>query len=87
LYGSGAEAGTIRFIPNKPDFDKFTADATAGVGDTEHSGGSLNERVDAVLNLPVTSDFAVRLAAGYELAGIYPRRESCGTQFFAHPRS
>ena len=26
LYGSGAEAGTIRFIPNKPDFDKFTAD-------------------------------------------------------------
>ena len=70
LYGSGAEAGTIRFIPNRPDFDKFTADATAGVGNTEHSGGSLNERVDGVLNLPVTSDFAVRLAAGYEhLAG------------------
>ena len=70
LYGSGAEAGTIRFIPNRPDFDRFTADATAGVGSTEHSGSSLNKRVDAVVNLPFTSNFAMRLAAGYEgLAG------------------
>ena len=25
LYGSGAEAGTIRFIPKRPTFDKFSA--------------------------------------------------------------
>lgn len=71
LYGSGSEAGTIRFIPNRPNFDKFTASATVGTGTTEGSSSSSpNSRLDGVLNVPLASNLAVRLAAGYEhLAG------------------
>ena len=29
LYGSGAEAGTIRFIPKRPEFDKFSGEMSA----------------------------------------------------------
>lgn len=69
LYGSGAEAGTIRFIPNRPKFDELTADISVSSGKTQNSG-SLNNRVDAVLNLPIASQLALRVVAGEEhLAG------------------
>lgn len=69
LYGSGSEAGTIRFIPNRPKFEEFSVDAYASSGKTENSG-SFNNRVDAVVNLPIASHLAVRIVAGEEhLAG------------------
>ncbi len=69
LYGSGAEAGTIRFIPNRPKFDDFSADVYTSGSKTENSG-SFNNRLDAVLNLPLADHLALRLVGGEEhLAG------------------
>jgi iron complex outermembrane receptor protein len=69
LYGSGSEAGTIRFIPNRPKFDEFSADVSVGEGKTENSG-SFNNRADLVLNIPIASQLALRVVAGEEhLAG------------------
>ncbi len=69
LYGSGAEAGTIRFIPNQPKFGEFSGEVSSSLSKTEYSG-SMNNRVDAVLNLPIADQLAARLIAGSEhLAG------------------
>ena len=69
LYGSGAEAGTIRFIPNRPKFGEFSGEVSASLSGTENSG-SLNNRFDGVLNLPIADQLALRLVAGSEhLAG------------------
>jgi outer membrane receptor protein involved in Fe transport len=68
LYGSGAQAGTIRFIPNRPSFDKFSAELTAGGGLSEHSGRS-NSNVGAVINLPLTDKLALRVVAGIDHLG------------------
>lgn len=65
LYGSGAEAGTIRFIPNRPTFDQFSAELSSSLGTTERSG-AFNNRVDGVLNVPLAGQLALRLIAGEE---------------------
>lgn len=51
LFGSGAEAGVIRYITNRPQLDKTGGTVTAGYGVT--AGGDPNTNVDAVLNLPL----------------------------------
>lgn len=69
LYGSGAEAGTIRFMPNRPKFGDFSADIATSLGKTENSG-SYNNRVDGVVNVPLADQLALRLVGGEEhLAG------------------
>jgi len=65
LYGSGSEAGTIRFIPNRPKFDEFSADVSVSGGKTENAG-SFNNRLDAVLNIPLADKLALRVIAGQE---------------------
>jgi iron complex outermembrane recepter protein len=70
LYGSGAEAGTIRFIPKRPTFDAFGGEFSASGGVTERAGGKSNGSVDGVLNVPFSSQVALRIVAGDEhLAG------------------
>jgi iron complex outermembrane recepter protein len=69
LYGSGAEAGTIRFLPNRPDFEHFSAQLQASGSATQH-GGSLNSGVDAIVNIPLGEQLALRMVGGEEhLAG------------------
>jgi iron complex outermembrane recepter protein len=64
LYGSGAEAGTVRIIPKRPSFE-----AVSG-GYTQGADGKPNRSVDGVFNLPLTPDLALRVVAGDEhLAG------------------
>jgi outer membrane receptor protein involved in Fe transport len=62
LFGAAAQAGTLRFISNRPDPSKFEASAEAvfkGGDDSE-----MSHSVTAVLNLPLVEDkFAIRLAA------------------------
>jgi outer membrane receptor protein involved in Fe transport len=62
LYGSDAQAGTLRIITNKPVMDAFEA-----VVDLELRGGSKSEasyRASAVLNFPIVEDkLAVRFVA------------------------
>jgi iron complex outermembrane recepter protein len=54
LYGSGAEAGVIRYITNAPKLDTVEASATAGYSVTAH--GDPNSDVTAVLNIPLIAD-------------------------------
>ncbi len=70
LYGSGAQAGTIRFIPKRPGFDAFGGEITASGGFTAGANGKGNGSVDGVLNMPLSPRLALRLIAGDErLAG------------------
>jgi len=68
LYGSGALAGTIRFIPNRPEFDRFYGSMDIRGGGTEYSGKP-NGSFDAMLNVPIADNLALRVAGGYERLG------------------
>lgn len=63
LYGSGSLGGTIRFVQNAPNPDGFDAKVEAGLSDTAHTQVP-NEDINGMLNLPITSTFAIRLNAG-----------------------
>lgn len=66
LYGSGAVGGTIRFIPKKPDLDNgFSLEFDGQLSSTSDSD-DLNYTTDVILNLPVSDNFGLRLAGGYE---------------------
>lgn len=65
LYGAGSVGGTLRFIFNKPDTEKFSAKVSAGFGATEDAD-DLNYTVDGVVNIPLSDTAAVRISAGYE---------------------
>ncbi|HWW78358.1 MAG TPA: TonB-dependent receptor [Steroidobacteraceae bacterium] len=59
LFGSGAEAGVIRYITNAPKLDVTEGSIKAGYGVTAH--GDPNSDVTAVLNVPLIPDtLAVR---------------------------
>ena len=89
LYGSGAQAGTIRFIPKRPTFDAFDGEISASGGFTERANGRANGSIDAVLNVPFARQLALRLIAGEDhLAGFINQvalwqREGSG--FYATP--
>ena len=51
LFGSGAEAGALRYITNKPKLDVTEGDVNAGYSYTAH--GDPNSNVDAMINLPL----------------------------------
>jgi len=63
LYGSGSLGGTVRFIPNKPSTEGFSADINLGASITDGSDGQ-NLQGDVTINVPLTNSFAVRLNAG-----------------------
>lgn len=59
LFGSGAEAGVLRYITNKPKLDVTEGDVNAGYSYTAH--GDPNTNIDAMINLPLIADtLAVR---------------------------
>lgn len=59
LFGSGAQAGAIRYITNEPKLDVTEASVKAGYGVTAH--GDPNSDLTAVLNLPlIDGKMAVR---------------------------
>lgn len=51
LFGSGAEAGVLRYITNKPKLDVTEGSADAGYGVTAHGDPSSN--ATGVINIPV----------------------------------
>ncbi len=68
LYGSGAEAGTIRFIPVRPQFDRISGEVQAQGSAIERASqfNNWNRQARAILNLPLTDKLALRLVAGIE---------------------
>ena len=63
LYGSGAEAGTIRFVPHRPEFGHLSGEVSAEGSWTEYSGNA-NGRIHGVVNLPLADHLALRVSAG-----------------------
>ena len=58
LFGASSQAGTVRLITNKPNFDGVSGKLNFGTSFTD--GGGMSNNVEGVLNVPVTDNFAVR---------------------------
>jgi iron complex outermembrane recepter protein len=70
LFGGGAQAGAIRYITNKPNLTETSGEFNAGYGITAH--GDPNNKVNAVLNVPVIPDvLAIRAVAFSDHQGGY----------------
>ena len=70
LFGSGAEAGVIRYITNEPKLDVTEGSVKVGGGWT--ASGDPNGDVSGVLNLPlIENKMAVRGVAFYDYRGGY----------------
>ncbi|MFA5970342.1 MAG: TonB-dependent receptor [Sphingomonas sp.] len=65
LYGAGTLAGAIRYIPRRPDTEKFSLDAHVR-GSTVSQGSQLGFQGDFTVNIPIIKDHvALRSTAGY----------------------
>jgi iron complex outermembrane recepter protein len=65
IYGASSMGGTIHFVSNQPDLDKFSGSVHSSVGGTQ--GGGINYEGDSVVNLPLIDGVAaLRLGALYE---------------------
>ena len=51
LFGGGAQAGVVRYITNKPKYDKFEGALEGSFGGTD--GGAANGSFNAMVNLPI----------------------------------
>ena len=51
LFGGGAQAGVVRYITNKPKYDKFEGRMEGSFGGT--SGGAANAAFNATVNVPI----------------------------------
>ena len=61
LFGASSQAGTVRIITNKPEFNEFSAGVNASYSST--SGGDDSYSLDAHINVPMIEDtLAGRLA-------------------------
>jgi len=70
LFGSGAEAGVLRYITNKPNLSTYGGNADLGGALTEHGAPSGN--VDVTVNIPIVKDkLAVRLTGYDDVRGGY----------------
>lgn len=64
LYGASAEAGALRIITNKPDPGGFAASYSVDLDKVGHGG--IGDTVEGMLNIPLSSNAAVRLVGWHE---------------------
>jgi iron complex outermembrane receptor protein len=69
LFGGGAQAGAIRYITNKPNFNGVSGEANVGWGIT--AGGKPNTIANGVFNLPLTDYLSLRAVVFTERRGGY----------------
>ena len=60
LYGSSSMGGTVKLVPNAPQLGTFAASGETDVSYTG-SGGSVNETVNGMVNLPIGDTAALRI--------------------------
>lgn len=58
LFGASSQAGTVRLITNEPKLGVFEARMDAAASFTD--GGEMSNKVEAIINVPVTDKLAVR---------------------------
>jgi iron complex outermembrane recepter protein len=68
LYGSGAQAGTIRFEPKRPDFTQAGGSIDVDASKSEHSNDP-SRKIVAIGNLPFSDTLAARVVAGRQHEG------------------
>jgi len=66
LYGSSSMGGTVKLVPNPPQLGTFAASGEID-GSYTGSGGSYNQKVNGMVNLPIGDTIAVRIV-GSELS-------------------
>ena len=86
IYGSGSLGGNVRYVLRKPDFESFSGQLETGLSYTDDAGGDENQQHKAILNVPVSDNFALRFNASYrrdagfvDFTGLYQREP--GSQF------
>ena len=62
LFGSSAQAGTLRYVTNKPDISGYSSEVSVEVGTIEDGDQSYD--VSGWVNIPVSDNFALR-AVGF----------------------
>lgn len=62
LFGMNASAGLVNIATAEPEIGRFQARARAEYGKNDNATPGNEERGDAVLNLPITDDSAVRIS-------------------------
>ncbi len=84
LYGSSSMGGTVKLVPNAPELGTFAATGETDVGYTG-SGGGFNQKINAMVNLPIGDTAAVRIVAAsrtlrqrLDSARRHPGRGDCG---------
>jgi iron complex outermembrane recepter protein len=71
LYGSSSMGGTIKYVPNQPEFNHFSTTLDVAVEHIDDSQG-LGHRVSDVVNLPLVDDkLAVRILVWSQYAKGY----------------
>lgn len=61
LFGASSQAGTVRIISRKPNHEDVEAGFDINTGFTQ--GGDLSNAVEGYFNLPISDNFAFRVAA------------------------
>lgn len=84
LYGSSSMGGALRVLTNQPSFDSFGVTAEAGSSSMDHGGVGYSAK--SAVNLPVSSDFAVRLVGTYERVPGFIDRVLPGNYNDPHPQ-
>jgi iron complex outermembrane receptor protein len=69
LFGSSSQAGTIRYVTNKPDVSGFSSQVDVEAGTTK--GGDPSYDVSGWVNVPLAEDFALRAVAFWSEEGGY----------------
>ncbi len=69
LFGASSQAGTVRLITNKPKIGTEEASFAFGTSFTE--GGEMSYNAEAVYNVPVAENTALRAVVYYDDAGGY----------------
>lgn len=82
LFGEGSLAGTVRFIANKPKFNK--RDAAGDVTYSQTQGGGSNHTVNLMGNIPLSDNVAALRFVAYEKSegGYADARITNGTTIF-----
>lgn len=69
LYGASSEAGTLRIITNKPEFNSLKGGYDIEANDLQH--GRPGYKAEGYVNLPMGAAAAIRLVGWYEKDGGY----------------
>ncbi|WDE08236.1 TonB-dependent receptor [Thalassomonas viridans] len=58
LFGASSQAGTVRYITNKPMFDELSGGFSASLADTHK--GETSDAIEGYINLPLNEQLALR---------------------------